>query len=116
MHEPSCTSVAGSTQEIPGPLHHDPLELLRLPLADGDQVNHRLDTDSRPSEAAAIRHVSLDKLAAPGAELRALAGIANEAPDRQLAAAKLVDDVASDEAATARDQYHLAVSFGKFCQ
>src|SRR5207249_234993 len=102
---------AGSGEQVACPLNHDPLELLRPALADGHEVDDRIGADHGSGEARRIRDIALDELTTPAAELGRFASVAHEAADGQLAAAELVDDVASHEAGAARDQDHPAVSF-----
>jgi hypothetical protein len=75
-----------------------------------------VNTRHSAADGGWICDVALDELAAPGRELRRLAGVTDEAAHREIAAPQLVRDVAAHEAAAPRDQDHPAGSFWKFCQ
>ena len=79
-------------------------------LADRDEMHDRLDSFDGPAEAGGVGDVPSSQLAAPGGELGGATRVTDEAADRQLAAAQLVDDVPAHEARAAGDEDHPAGS------
>ena len=115
-HEPADAGLARGGDEVARAVDHDPLERLRLPLADRDEVDDRVAAGDRGAEALRVGHVSLDELAAPGLEPLAAAAVADEAAHVVVGGAERVHDVAADEAAAAGDEDHVFASSAKFCQ
>jgi len=116
VHESLCAPLPGGLQEIACTTDHDPLELLPLPLPDGDEVDDNIDAFDRSAQAGRIGHVSFGQIATQGRELARLAPIADETPHRPSRLAQRVHDVAADESSPPGDENHFAGSRSKFCQ
>ena len=102
--------------EAPRAVDHDPLELLRLALADRDEVDDRVAARDGRAQALRVGHVSHGQLAAPGLEPLAAAPVADEAADVLAVRTERVHDVPAHEAVPAGDEDHVADSLAKFCQ
>src|SRR5439155_15775444 len=103
-------------EESAGSPDHDPLELLRSALANGHEVDDDVDALDGPAQAGRIGHVTLGELAAERREPPGPAPVADEAAHRLPRLAQRVHDVPTDEARSAGDEDHFAVSRSKFCQ
>ena len=104
-------------EQVARAVDHDPLELLARALPDRDEMDDRVD--SRDRAAQALRHPSRRPRRARSPSAVSFAGLAripDEAAHGQVAAAQLVDDVATHEAGAPGDEDQPAVSFWKFCQ
>ena len=116
MDEPADPGVARSREQVARAVDHDPLERSHA----GPAGSQRDGRSCRPlrlrGAGSCIRDVALGELAAPAGQLRGLTRIPDEAAHGQVAAAQLVDDVATHEAGAPRDEDQPAVSFWKFCQ
>ncbi len=116
MDEALDAALLRQLEQVASPADHDPLELLRLPLPDRDEVDDDVDALERAPDAGRIGHVALDELAAERFQRGRLAPAPNETAHRLSRPAQRVHDVPADEARPARDEDHLAGSRSKFCQ
>ena len=97
MHEAPDARILGRREQVARAVDHDALEVALASLTDRHQMDDGLGTLDSSTETGRIGQVPLNKLGAPGPELRPVVGVPDEGADGQVAAAKLVHDVAAHE-------------------
>ena len=111
MHEALHAALFRQPEEVARASDHDPLELLRLALANRDQMDDHVDVVDGTAHGRRIGDVALDELAAPVAKLLRLADVADEAAHLAVLLAQRMDDMPADETGAAGDQDHCSKFF-----
>jgi len=108
VHPALRAAFLGQLEEIAGSADHDPLELLRPPLPDGDEVDDDIGARARAAEARRVGDVALDQLAPELREITRFPAVADETAHRPVVGSQRADDVAPDEACAPGDEDHFA--------